>query len=158
MARSEVRYDKLLLMSCFPEVDPSPKWAQIAPARRQLPPSRNRENWAGTSVQWEGFPGPEASGWPTQDPVLLSGRKAVGSPHPAPLIQPWKGGWAISSGVSPITSRLAAHLGSNHIEDMEGITGASGNAWYSVRDSNMVHEDSIGPGTHISTQPHGDIH
>lgn len=64
----------------------------------------------------------------------------------------------MSSVVSPITSRLAAHLGSNHIEDMEGITGASGNTWYSVRDSNMVHEDSIGPGTHISTQPHGDIH
>lgn len=105
----EVRYDKLLLMSCFPEADPSPKWTQITPAGLQLPPSRNWENWAGTSVEWEGFPASEASGWPTQDPVLLAGRKAVGSPHPAPLTQPWKGGWAMSSGVSPTVSRLAAH-------------------------------------------------
>lgn len=52
----------------------------------------------------------------------------------------------------------AAHSGSNRIEDMEGTTGASGNAWQSVCVSNTVHEDSIGPGTHISTRPHGDMH
>lgn len=58
----EVRYDKLPLMSCFPEVDPSPKWTQITPAGQQRPSSRNWENWAGTSVEWEGFPDSEASG------------------------------------------------------------------------------------------------
>lgn len=78
----EVRYDKLPLMSCFPEVDPSPKWTQITPAGRQRPSSRNWENWAGTSVEWEGFPDSEASRWPTQDLLVLSGR-TCGKPSPS---------------------------------------------------------------------------